>query len=58
MTVDVNIKSLCEGLRKQDEEIHRILEQREEIYRIANENKIYNELWEMLYSDGKTHWSF
>lgn len=56
--VDLDLDRLCEELRKQDEQLNAILKRREEIRDIVKINGTYDELWEMLYSDCKSHWEF
>ena len=57
-TVELNKQNIVEQLRRQDEQINAILARREELRKITQENGCYDEIWDMLYSDNKSHWDF
>ena len=57
-TVELNKQNIVEQLRKQEELINAILAMREELRKITQENGCYDEIWDMLYSDNKSHWDF
>lgn len=56
--VELNKKSILKELRQQDEQINAILSRREELKNITKENGCYDEVWDMLHSDKKSHWEF
>lgn len=47
---------MVERLRLQDKYLKEIFEARESIAKEARANGFFNELWEMLMSDGESHW--
>ena len=49
---------LCEILQRQDEELEKIFSERKFISEFAKKHGFYDELWEMLYKDGKSHSTF
>ena len=49
---------LVEILKAQDKELQKIFAEREKIAEQAEEMDRYDELWEMLYSDGESHYTF
>ena len=52
------LNELVEVLKAQDKELHRLFDEREEIAKQAKIMDRYDELWEMLYSDGESHYIF
>ena len=56
--VELNKDNLVRELKEQDEKIKAILERRREVAAITKENGCYDEVWEMLYADGKPHYEF
>jgi hypothetical protein len=57
-TITINEKAVVEELRKQDEQLKAIFERREELAKIAKEEGCYDRIWEMLFGDHETHYSF
>ena len=51
-------KEMVEKLREQDRLLEKIYEEREAIGKEVRENGIYDKIWDMLMSDGKSHWTF
>lgn len=51
-------KAIVEELRKQDEQLKVIFERREEIGKIIREAGCHGEIWDMLFSDHTSHYSF
>ena len=49
---------MLEILKEQDKELQKIFDEREKIAKQAQAMNRYDELWEMLDSDGKTHYYF
>ena len=49
---------MVEILKAQDKELHRLFAEREEIAKQSKAMDRYDELWEMLYSDGESHYVF
>lgn len=47
---------MVERLRLQDKLLEEIFAERESIAKEARANGFFNELWEMLMSDGESHW--
>lgn len=52
------LERLVKELKEQDKELQIIFERRKEIAQKAKENRLYNELWDMLFTDGKPHIEF
>ena len=52
------LNEMLEILKAQDKELQRIFAERKKIGEQAEMMNRYDELWEMLYSDGKTHYLF
>ena len=52
------LNEMVEILKEQDKELHRLFAEREEIAKQAKAMDRYDELWEMLYSDGESHYIF
>ena len=52
------LNEMVEMLKAQDKELHRLLAEREEIAKQAKSMDRYDDLWEMLYSDGENHYIF
>lgn len=52
------LKYAVKELQVQDMDLLDIFNRREEIAQEAKESGLYNELWEMLFADGKSHWNF
>ena len=52
------LNGMLEILKAQDKELQKIFAEREKIAEQAEMMNRYDELWEMLYSDGKTHYLF
>ena len=52
------LNGMLEILKAQDKELQRIFAEREKIAEQAEAMDRYDELWEMLYSDGENHYTF
>lgn len=52
------LNEMVEILKAQDKELHKLFAEREEIAKQAKAMDRYDELWEMLYSDGESHYIF
>lgn len=52
------LNEMVKILKEQDKELHRLFAEREEIAKQAKAMDRYDELWEMLYSDGESHYTF
>lgn len=52
------LNEMLEKLKAQDKELQKIFAEREEIAKQAEAMNRYDELWEMLYSDGENHYTF
>ena len=52
------LNGMLEILKAQDKELQKIFAEREKIAEQAEEMNRYDELWEMLYSDGENHYTF
>ena len=52
------LNEMLEILKAQDKELQRIFAEREKIAEQAKAMDRYDELWEMLYSDGESHYVF
>ena len=52
------LNGMLEILKAQDKELQKIFAERERIAEQAEEMDRYDELWEMLYSDGENHYTF
>ena len=52
------LNGMLEILKAQDKELQKIFAEREKIAKQAEEMDRYDELWEMLYSDGENHYTF
>lgn len=52
------LNEMVEILKAQDKELHRLFAEREEIAEQAKAMDRYDELWEMLYADGESHYTF
>ena len=52
------LNEMLEILKAQDKELQRIFAERKKIGEQAEMMNRYDKLWEMLYSDGKTHYLF
>ena len=52
------LNGMLEILKAQDKELQKIFAEREKIAEQAEEMDRYDELWEMLYSDGENHYTF
>lgn len=50
------LNEMVKILKEQDKELSRIFEERREIARQAKRMGRYDELWEMLYDDGESHY--
>lgn len=56
-----NVEEYLKALRKNDREINRLMEEREQLKKEALAQggwAFYNEIYEKLMDDGKEHWSF
>ena len=51
------LNEMVEILKEQDKELHRIFAERKKIAGQAKGMGRYDELWEMLYSDGESHYT-
>ena len=54
----IDKKAIVAELRKQDEQLRAIFDRREELANIARETECFDEIWEMLFTDHETHYSF
>ena len=54
----IDKKLIVEELRKQDAVLNEIFKRREELSELAKNEKCYDEIWEKLFSDGESHYSF
>ena len=52
------LNEMLEILKAQDKELQKIFAEREEIAKHSTSMDKYDELWEMLYSDGESHYVF
>lgn len=52
------LNEMLEILKAQDKELQKIFAEREKIAEQAQMMDKYDELWEMLYSDGESHYVF
>ena len=52
------LNEMLEILKAQDKELQKIFAEREKIAEQAEKMDRYDELWEMLYSDGENHYTF
>lgn len=52
------LNEMLEILKAQDKELQKIFAEREKIAEQAEMMNRYDELWEMLYSDGENHYVF
>ena len=52
------LNEMLEILKAQDKELQKIFAEREKIAEQAEMMNRYDELWEMLYSDGESHYVF
>ena len=52
------LNEMVEILKAQDKELQKIFAEREKIAEQAKAMDRYDELWEMLYSDGESHYVF
>ena len=52
------LNEMLEILKAQDKELQKIFAEREKIAEQAQAMNKYDELWEMLYSDGESHYVF
>ena len=52
------LNEMLEILKAQDKELQKIFAEREKIAEQAEAMNRYDELWEMLYSDGENHYTF
>ena len=52
------LNEMLEILKAQDKELQKIFAEREKIAEQAEMMNRYDELWEMLYSDGENHYTF
>ena len=52
------LKYVVKELQAQDKDLFDIFNRREEIAKEAKESGLYDELWEMLFADGKRHYNF
>lgn len=52
------LNEMLEILKAQDKELQKIFAEREKIAEQAEAMDRYDELWEMLYSDGENHYTF
>ena len=52
------LNEMLEILKAQDKELQKIFAEREKIAEQAQMMNRYDELWEMLYSDGESHYVF
>ena len=51
------LNEMVEILKEQEKELNRIFEERKKISMQAKEMGRHDELWEMLYADGKSHYT-
>ena len=51
------LKYVVKELQAQDKVLIDIFNKREEIAKEAKESGLFNELWEMLFTDGESHYS-
>ena len=58
MSREEKLNEMLEILKAQDKELHRLFAEREEIAKQAKSMDRYDDLWEMLYSDGESHYIF
>ena len=54
----IDKKAIVAELRKQDEQLRAIFDRREELANIVREAECFDEIWEMLFTDHETHYSF
>ena len=54
----IDKKAIVAELRKQDEQLRAIFDRREELASIVREAECFDEIWEMLFADHETHYSF
>ena len=52
------LNEMLEILKAQDKELQKIFAEREKIAEQAEMMNRYDELWEMLYNDGESHYVF
>ena len=57
-TEKTKLNEMLEILKAQDKELQKIFAEREKIAEQAEAMDRYDELWEMLYSDGENHYTF
>ena len=51
-------KEIVITLREQDRLLQEIFQTRKELAEMTKQENIYDEIWEMLYSDGQSHYEF
>ena len=51
-------KEIVITLREQDRLLQEIFQTRKELVEMTKQENIYDEIWKMLYSDGKSHYEF
>lgn len=52
------MEAIVKELQEQDKQMDAIRKRREELARLTKKADCYDEVWEMLYSDHKSHWEF
>lgn len=56
--IELDKEAIVKELRKQDQQLRDIFARREELSEITKENGCFDEVWEMLFEDGESHYSF
>ena len=51
-------KEIVITLREQDRLLQEIFQTRKELAEMTKQEDMYDEIWEMLYSDGESHYEF
>ena len=54
----IDKKAIVEELRKQDDQLKVIFERREELGKIVRKAGCHSEIWDMLFDDHTSHYSF
>lgn len=54
----INKKAILAELREQDIKLEEIFNRRKELAELAKKYGCHNDLWEKLFSDGKSHYNF
>lgn len=52
------IRMILITLREQDRLLQEIFQARKELAEMAKQEDMYDAIWEMLYSDGQSHYEF